>query len=81
MENRDLFKEAIADAKTIKETALANAKATLEESFAPFLREKNVDIVTAKKTRVPSPMIKIIFRKEKYCLNNRIIVAYTSLSF
>jgi len=40
MENRDLFKEAIADAKTIKETALANAKATLEESFAPFLREK-----------------------------------------
>jgi len=38
--NRDLLKEAIADAKTVKETAIANAKAALEESFGPFLREK-----------------------------------------
>ena len=38
--NRDLLKEAIADAKAVKETAIANAKAALEESFGPFLREK-----------------------------------------
>jgi hypothetical protein len=35
--NRDLLKEAIADAKTVKETAIANAKAALEEAFAPQL--------------------------------------------
>ena len=39
MTNRDLLKEAIADAKAVKETAIANAKAALEESFAPHLRE------------------------------------------
>ena len=33
--NRDLLKEAIADAKVVKETAIANAKAALEEAFAP----------------------------------------------
>jgi hypothetical protein len=38
--NRNLLEEAIADAKSIKETAIANAKAALEESFAPYLREK-----------------------------------------
>jgi hypothetical protein len=38
--NRDLLKQAIADAKTVKETAIANATAVLEESFAPYLREK-----------------------------------------
>ena len=38
MTNRDLLKEAIADAKTIKETAIANAKAALEESFTPHLK-------------------------------------------
>jgi len=37
--NRNLLKEAIADAKTIKETAIANAKAALEESFTPHLKE------------------------------------------
>jgi hypothetical protein len=40
MANRDLLKEAIADAKAVKETAIANAKAALEESFTPYLREK-----------------------------------------
>ena len=35
--NRDLLKEAIADAKAVKETAIANAKAALEEAFAPRL--------------------------------------------
>ena len=33
--NTKLFEEAIADAKTLRDTAVANAKATLEESFAP----------------------------------------------
>jgi hypothetical protein len=33
--NRDLLKEAIADAKAVKETAIANAKAALEEAFTP----------------------------------------------
>ena len=40
MANRDLLKEAIADAKAVKETAIANAKAALEETFTPMLREK-----------------------------------------
>jgi hypothetical protein len=38
--NRDLLKEAIADAKAVKETAIANAKAALEENFGPLIREK-----------------------------------------
>lgn len=33
-----LLKEAIADAKTVRETALANAKLALEEAFAPKLQ-------------------------------------------
>jgi hypothetical protein len=40
MNNRELFKEAIADAKAVKEAAIANAKAALEESFAPYLKER-----------------------------------------
>ncbi len=34
----DLLKEAIADAKAVRETALANAKAALEEAFTPKLQ-------------------------------------------
>ena len=33
--NRDLLKEAIADAKAVKHMAIANAKAALEEAFTP----------------------------------------------
>ena len=36
--NRDLLKEAIADAKSVKETAIANAKLALEEAFTPHLK-------------------------------------------
>jgi hypothetical protein len=36
--NRDFLKEAIADAKTVKESAIANAKAALEEAFSPQLQ-------------------------------------------
>jgi hypothetical protein len=35
--NKDLFKEAIADAKQVREAALVNAKAALEEALTPKL--------------------------------------------
>ena len=38
LNNRDLLKEAIADAKSVKETAIANAKLALEEAFTPHLK-------------------------------------------
>ena len=38
MANNDLLKEAIADAKAVKETAIANAKLALEEAFTPHLK-------------------------------------------
>ena len=34
----DLLKEAIADAKAVRETALQNAKMALEEAFTPQLK-------------------------------------------
>ena len=34
----DLLKEAIADAKAVRETALENAKMALEEAFTPRLQ-------------------------------------------
>jgi len=40
MADKQLLKEAIAEAKTIKEVAIANAKAALEETFSPVLKEK-----------------------------------------
>lgn len=36
--NRTFLQEAIADAKTVKESAIANAKLALEESFTPHLK-------------------------------------------
>ena len=39
MANRDMLTEAIADAKALKETAIANAKAALEEAFTPRMKE------------------------------------------
>jgi hypothetical protein len=33
--NRNFLKEAIADAKAVKESAIANAKVALEEAFSP----------------------------------------------
>jgi hypothetical protein len=38
MSNKTLFQEAIADAKAVREAALANAKAALEESMTPRLQ-------------------------------------------
>ena len=39
MANKDLFKQAIAEAKSIRETAIANAKEALEESLTPHLKD------------------------------------------
>jgi len=36
--NKQFLRDAIADAKTVKESAIANAKAALEEAFSPHLR-------------------------------------------
>ena len=52
MTNRNLLKEAIADAKTIKETAITNAKAALEESFTPHLKS----ILSAKLNEMEADM-------------------------
>jgi hypothetical protein len=38
MSNSKLLKEAIADAKAVRETAIANAKIALEEAFTPRLQ-------------------------------------------
>jgi len=47
---RDLLKEAIADAKAVRETALANAKIALEEAFTPRLQSMILhDYVKKKK--------------------------------
>ena len=43
--SRDLLREAIADAKAVRESAIANAKAALEEAFTPHL------IVTGKRNK------------------------------
>lgn len=39
MSTKTLFEEAIADAKAVKDMAIKNAKAALEESFAPHLQK------------------------------------------
>ena len=38
MASSNLLKEAIADAKAVRETAIANAKLALEEAFTPKLQ-------------------------------------------
>jgi len=52
--SRDLLKEAIADAKAVKETAIASAKAALEEAFTPYLKEK----LSAKLTEMEEEEVK-----------------------
>lgn len=39
MSNSELFKQAIAEAKTIREAAIANAKEALEETLTPHLKD------------------------------------------
>ena len=67
MTNRDLLKEAIADAKAVKETAIANAKAALEEAFTPHLKsmlaakleemDKDEDVEEAMKAKKEEGMM------------------------
>ena len=39
MANKDIFKQAIAEAKSVRESAIANAKEALEESLTPHLKD------------------------------------------
>ena len=41
---KNILKEAIADAKAVREVALANAKAALEEAFTPKLQSINPEL-------------------------------------
>jgi len=52
--NKDLFKEAIADAKQVREAALANAKAALEEALGPKLQS----MISAKLQEMDSDEVK-----------------------
>ena len=48
MAKSDLLKEAIADARTVKETALANAKIALQEAFTPRIKEMLANKLTTE---------------------------------
>jgi len=75
--NRDLLTEAIADAKAVKDTAIANAKLALEEAFTPYLKnqlsakleemdKKDDEVKEAKmKTRTKSKNLTLQALKEK----------------
>lgn len=39
MQNQDIFKQAIAEAKAVRDAAIANAKESIEESLTPHLKE------------------------------------------
>lgn len=76
MTNRDLLKEAIADAKAVKETAIANAKAALEEAFTPHLKsmlaakleemDKDEDVEEAMKAKKEEDMMEeVVVNEEK----------------
>ena len=53
MANKDLFKQAIAEAKSIREAAIANAKDALEETLTPHLK----DMLAAKLQEMESEEI------------------------
>lgn len=61
----NLLKEAIADAKAVRQTALANAKAALEEAFgtrleamfAPKLDEETADAISAPAAPAAAPAV------------------------
>lgn len=46
MENQELFKQAILDAKAVRDTAMAAARTTLAEHFEPFIKETMVKELT-----------------------------------
>ena len=74
----DLLKEAIADAKAVKETALANAKIALEEAFAPRIQsmlstklsedlyEDEMDMDAEAEMEAPAEEPSVVVDGEKY---------------
>jgi len=67
MAKRDILKEAIADAKTVKETAIANAKAALEEAFTPRLKE----MLATKLEEMDLEEEEEVLKEKKYKQDNR----------
>ena len=63
MANRDLLKEAIADAKAVKEVAIANAKAALEEAFTPHLKDMLAQKINEMEDLEETDLLKLIRRK------------------
>jgi hypothetical protein len=59
MANSKLLKEAIADAKAVKETALANAKLALEEAFTPRLQS-----ILSQKMRAEAEEVEVTEEQE-----------------
>jgi len=53
MANKDLFKQAIAEAKSVREAAIANAKEALEETLTPHLK----DMLAAKLQQMETPEV------------------------
>ena len=53
MANKDLFKQAIAEAKSVREAAIANAKEALEETLTPHLK----DMLAAKLQEMETPEV------------------------
>ena len=78
MTNKDLFKQAIAEAKSIREAAIANAKTALEETLTPHLKnmlaaklqemeeEEDVDYTMGSqdKNQLPNPPKSITIEEE-----------------
>jgi len=60
MSNQDLLKQAIAEAKTIREAAIANAKEALEESLTPHLK----DMLAAKLQEMEEAEVEEIVNEE-----------------
>ena len=66
MANRDLLADAIADAKAVKEVAIANAKAALEEAFTPHLKDMLAQkLMRSKKSTKSKKFQKNLVKKEQ----------------
>ena len=55
----DILKEAIADAKALRATALENAKIALEEAFTPRLKNMLSQKFNQKKCLIMKNMVKV----------------------
>jgi hypothetical protein len=67
--NREFLKEAIADAKAVKESAIANAKAALEESFTPHLKSMLAAKINEMEMEEEEEMYEAKSRMEKEDMN------------